>query len=58
MKRVYFVISVIAFIACLMGIPYLVNGISARGMSGINYGRIIFPLLISGVFFILYKRKK
>ena len=58
MKKVYLVIAVIALIACLTSIPYLVEGITARGWGGVNYGRIIFPLLISGISFWLFKRKK
>ena len=58
MKKVYLVIAVIAVITCLTGTPYLVEGIAARGWGGVNYGRIIFPLLISGISFWLFKRKK
>jgi len=58
MKKVYLVISAIALITCLTGIPYLVEGIAARGWGGVNYGRIIFPLLISGISLWLFKRKK
>ena len=58
MKKVYLVISVIALTTCLTGIPYLVEGIAARGWGSVNYGRIIFPLLISGISFWLFKRKK
>ena len=58
MKKVYLVISVIAFISCLTGVSYLVEGIAARGWDGVNYGRIIFPLLISGIFLWLYKKNK
>ena len=58
MKKAYLVIAIIALITCLTGIPYLVEGIAARGWGGTNYGRIIFPLLISGISFGLFKRKK
>lgn len=58
MKKVYLVIAVIALITCLSGIPYLVEGIAARGWGGVNYGRVIFPLLISGISFLLFKVKK
>ena len=58
MKKVYLVIAAVAFITCVTGIPYLVEGIAARGWGGVNYGRIIFPLLISGISFWLFKRKK
>lgn len=56
MKKAYLIISIIALITFLTGIPYLVTGISERGMDGVNYGRIIFPILISGVSFWLYKK--
>lgn len=58
MKKVYLVLAIIALITCLTGIPYLVEGIAARGLGGVNYGRIIFPLLISCFSFWLSKRKK
>lgn len=46
MKKVWIVVSVIAIIALLNGIVCLVEGIDLRGVSGVNYGRVIFPLLI------------
>lgn len=58
MKKVYLAIAVFALIACLTGICYLVEGIIAKGWGGVNYGRIIFPLLISGISFWLFIRKK
>ena len=58
MKKVYLIIAIVALITCLTGIPYLVEGIAVRGWGGVNYGRIIFPLLISGISFGLFKRKK
>ena len=58
MKKAYLVISIVALITCLAGIPALAEGIAARGLSGVNYGPIVFPLLISGVFFLLFQRKK
>ena len=57
MKKVYLVIAIVSLITCLTGIPALVEGIVARGWSGVNYGRIIFPLLISSIFFGLFKWK-
>ena len=57
MKKVYLAIAVIALITCLTGIPYLAKGITARGWDGVNYGRILFPLLIGGIFFWLFKKK-
>ncbi len=58
MKKVYLVIAIVALITCLTGIPYFVDGITARGWGGVNYGRIIFPLLISDISFWLFKRKE
>ena len=57
MKKIYLAIAVAAFITCLTGIPDLVEGITARGWGGVNYGHIIFPLLISSISFGLFKRK-
>lgn len=58
MKKFYLVVSVIALITCLTGIPYLVEGIAARGLGGVNYGRVLFPFLISGISFWQFKRRK
>ena len=58
MKKVYLVIAVVALITCLTGIPYLIEGIATRGWGGVNYGRVIFPLLISGISFVSFKRRK
>ena len=58
MKKVYLTIAIVALIICLTGLPDLAEGITARGWNGVNYGRIVFPLLISGISFWLFKRKK
>ena len=58
MKKLYLALTMFALIACLTGIPYLVEGIAARGWGGVNYGRVIFPLLISAVCFGLFHKKQ
>lgn len=58
MRKVYLVIGIAAFLACLTGVSYLADGIAARGWNGVNYGRVVFPFLISGVSFWLFKQKK
>ena len=58
MKKGYAVIAAAALIACLTGISELAEGIAARGWSGVNYGRIGFPLLIGGGAFWLYQKNK
>lgn len=59
MKKVWIVVLVIAIIALLNGIAYLVEGIDSRGISGVNYGRVIFPLLIGvGAVYALMKGRK
>ena len=58
MKKVALVICVFALITALTGIPYMVEGITLRGWGGINYGRVVFPLLISGISFARYKKHK
>lgn len=57
MKKVYIVISVLALITCLTGIPELIEGIARRGLAGVNYGRVVFLLLISGVSFWMFRKR-
>lgn len=56
-KKVYLAIAIFAIITLLTQIPYLISGISDRGLSGVNYGRIVIPLLISIVAFLMYRKK-
>lgn len=56
-KKVYLAITIFAIITLLTQIPYLIAGISDRGLSGVNYGRIAFPLLISIAAFFMYRKK-
>ena len=42
--------------ALLIGISYLVQGIYARGLGGVNYGSVIFPLLV-GVIAVYFMKK-
>lgn len=57
MKKVYVVISIVALITCLTGIPDLIEEIALRGLTGVNYGRVVFPLLISGISFYLFRKR-
>lgn len=58
-RKACIVILIFAIIGVLTGISYLVEGISARGIDGVNYGRVIFPLLIGviAVYFLARKKK-
>lgn len=58
-KKVFIVILILAIIGLLTGISYLVEGISTRGIDGVNYGRVIFPLLVGviAVYFLKRERK-
>ena len=57
MKKACLIIGGFALIALLTGLPILFRGLAQRGPGGVNYGRVIFPLLLSGVCFHLYKKK-
>ena len=57
MKKTCLIVGGFALIALLTGIPVLIHGIAQRGSDGVNYGRIVFPLLLSGVFLHLYKKQ-
>lgn len=58
-KKICIVILVFTFFGLLNGICQLVQGISLRGIGGVNYGRVLFPLLIGGdaVYFLKKSRK-
>ena len=58
MKKAALVICIFALITALTGIPYMVEGISQRGWDGVNYGRIVFPLLIIVISFVKYRKYK
>ena len=55
-RKVCIVILILAIIALLIGISYLVQGIYARGLGGVNYGSVIFPLLV-GVIAVYFMKK-
>ena len=58
-KKVFIVILILAIIGLLTGISYLVEGISTRGIDDVNYGRVIFPLLVGviAVYFLKGEKK-
>ena len=58
MKKLYLIVCIIALITFLTGIPYLIEGITQRGWGGVNYGRVVFPLLISVISFVKYRKYK
>ena len=56
-KRVCIMILILAIIGVLTGINSLAEGISKRGIDGVNYGRVIFPLLVgAGTLYLLKMR--
>lgn len=56
-KKVYLFVAIFAWIALLTGLSYLVQGIGARGVAGVNYGRVVFPLLVMLLSLWLYKKR-
>ena len=57
-KIVCIVILILAITGLLNGISYLISGISARGIGGVNYGRVIFPLLVGAIAVYFLKRRR
>ena len=56
-KIVCIVILILAITGLLNGISYLISGISARGIGGVNYGRVIFPLLVGAIAVYFLKKR-
>ena len=52
------VLGVVGCITALTGVPELIEGIRARGAGGVNYGRIVFPLLIGVIAFWQYRKHR
>ena len=46
---VLLLIGVTLLLAGVTGISEVIEGIRARGWGGVNYGRIIFPFMLSGI---------
>ena len=45
-KKIWLAVAVFAALALLTGLPEVIRGIAARGLWGVNYGRVGFPLLL------------
>ena len=51
-KKTYKTIAIIALVVSIIGVVSFVGGINP-----VNIGAFVFPLLVSGIFFWLYKKK-
>ena len=51
-KKTYKTIAIIALVVSIIGLVSFVGGIKP-----VNIGVFVFPLLVSGIFFWLYKKK-
>lgn len=51
-KKTYKTIAIIALVVSIIGLVSFVGGIKS-----VNIGAFVFPLLVSGIFFWLYKKK-
>lgn len=45
-KKIWLAVAIFAALALLTGLPVVIRGIAARGLWGVNYGRVGFPLLL------------
>lgn len=55
-KKVYLIIIICMILAVLSNLSYLVEGIGARGLGGVNYGSVFIPLLIGIWAFYKYRK--
>lgn len=59
MKKIVCIILLFLSITGLLnGIRYLIEGIRLRGFDGVNYGRVVFPLLVIGIAVYFLKKQK
>lgn len=52
-RKTYKIIAIIALVISIIGLVSFIGGIKT-----VNIGAFVFPLLISGIFFRLYKKNK
>lgn len=57
-KKACIVVLVLAIVGILTGMSDLAQGISERGIGGVNYGRVIFPLFAGGIAVYFLKKDK
>ena len=58
-KRLCLVVLVFAVMTLfLRGIPYVAAGIAARGVWEVNYGSVVFPILLGAVALHLYRKQE
>lgn len=58
-KKVYLAVLVFAvLVLVLRGIPDVAAGIAAHGITGTNYGEIVFPFLLGAVALYQYRRQE
>ena len=58
MKKFFLILAVFGLLALLTGIGPLIAGVRERGWNGVNYGRILFPLVIVIASLAACKRQK
>lgn len=52
----FLIITILAFIATLIGTSHLFHGIREHGISDVNYGEVIFPLAVTVISTILHRK--
>lgn len=57
-KKLCLAVLVLAVLALLRGIPYVAAGIAARGAFGVNYGAVVFPVLLGAAAWYLYRKQE
>ena len=58
-KKVYLIICIFTVVDFLLGkFPCFMTRVQERGLAGVNYGLVMFPVLISIAAFYLYRKQK
>ena len=58
LKKVYLFLIIFMALALLNGIPDFVEELRVRGIAGVNYGGIVFPILIGLWAFYKYQKSQ
>ena len=58
MKKIYLLMAILGLTSAVTGVSELVQTIAQNDPAGVNYGNVIFPVLLCVFSFWMYRRKE